>query len=319
MDTSTTPFTSHREFFRRRANAPVPGSSQIGAVMDPCTSPGSRWRTLAVGAKEWPGTNIPTFDPIGNTTWYRVLFRGQFRTMLNESDLGRYSNYKIPVDFSHWEELLDMTEMPYVVDLPEVGVVTSIDKMVPYDGTTPGSYMLRTPLRDLPSSVGGLCDPSANPNGLPRLEVFSSLGAIVGRLPTSSGLQWLIYDGHVEFRDNEIGSPLIDGGGKVMKESIGGYDIRPEWMAAGKNTALCASAPRTFLNSHGCKLSFDENACRGDTLVDDGKAVGSSGDGILVCGSPGEVSNDITFRHEDSFYLDGMLRIINPIWTLTVM
>jgi len=77
-------------------------------------------------------------------------------------------------------------------------------------------------------------------------------------------------------------------------------------MAPGKNTALCANAPRTFLNSQDCKLSFDPNACRGDALVDDGIAVGS-GDGILVCGSPGEVSNDITIRHQDSFYLNGML------------
>jgi hypothetical protein len=92
-------------------------------------------------------------------------------------------------------------------------------------------------------------------------------------------------------------------------------------MSPGKNTALCSNVPRTFLNSQGCKLSLDENACRGDALVDDGKAVGTSsnGDGILVCGSPGEVSNDITFSHQDSFFLHGMLRITNPIWTLTVM
>jgi hypothetical protein len=226
MDTSTTPFTSHREFFRRRANAPVPGSSFIGAVMDPCTAP-SRWRTLAVGAKEWAGW-APTFDPIGNTTWYRVLFNGQFRTMLNESNMGTFANNKIPVDFSHWEELFhgDIAKMPYVVDLPMVGEDPSMDKIVPFDGPTPANYLLRTPLGELPSSAGGLCDPSTNPNGIPRLEVFSSLGAIVGRFPSSSGLQWLIYDGHVEFRDNDIANPLIDGGGKVMKESTGGYDIR---------------------------------------------------------------------------------------------
>jgi hypothetical protein len=261
-----------------------------------------------MGKKEWPGVTNPTFDPVGNTTWYRVLFGGQFRTMLNESNMGTFANDKIPVDFSHWEELFqgDDTKMPYVLDLPEVADDTSsIDQMVSFDGTTSGSYLLRTPLKDLPSSAGGLCDLSTNPAGIPRLEVYSR--AIVGRLPTSSGLQWLIYDGHVEFRDNDIANPLIDGGGKVKKDSIGGYDIRPEWMAPGKNTALCANAPRTFLNSQGCKLSFDENACRGDTLVDDGIAVGSSGDGILVCGSPGEVSNDITFRHQDSFFLEGML------------
>jgi len=226
MDSTTTPYTSHREFFRSRANSPVQGSTFIGAVMDPCTSP-SRWRTLAMGKKEWPGHSTPTFDPIGNTTWHRVLFGGQFRSMLNESDMGTFASNKIPVDFSHWEELFqgDDTMMPYVMDLPEVGSdPSSMDQMVPFDGTTSGSYLLRTPLKDLPSSAGGLCDPSTNPAGIPRLEVYSR--AIVGRLPTSSGLQWLIYDGHVEFRDNGIANPLIDGGGKVKKDSIGGYDIR---------------------------------------------------------------------------------------------
>jgi hypothetical protein len=107
----------------------------------------------------------------------------------------------------------------------------------------------------------------------------------------------------------------MDGNGKVASTSTSGWDLRSTDMAIGKNTALCINAPRTFLNSHGCKLSFDEHACRADTYVDEGLAFASGGDGILVCGSPGEVSNDVTFRHADSFYLDpDAVRISNRVW-----
>jgi hypothetical protein len=69
-----------------------------------------------------------------------------------------------------------------MVDLPEVGVDPSFDKLVPFTGPSPG-YLLRTPLGQLPQGLGGLCDPSTNPNGIPRVEAFSEFGAIVGRMP----------------------------------------------------------------------------------------------------------------------------------------
>ena len=78
-------------------------------------------------------------------------------------------------------------------------------------------------------------------------------------------------------------------------------------------SALIFSCILTIYSSQGCKLSFDENACRDDSFVDDGTAVGSSGDGILVCGSPYEVENDISLP---GMYLNGMLRCVNPIWSL---
>lgn len=79
MDTSITPMTSHRQFYRRRANTPVPGSFQMGGVMDPCTSP-SRWRAVSLGEKEW-GSKV--LEPIGNTSWYKVTVLGQLRTLVD--------------------------------------------------------------------------------------------------------------------------------------------------------------------------------------------------------------------------------------------
>lgn len=279
--------------------------------MDPCTSP-SRWRTVSLGAKEWGWKEL---EPIANTTWYKVKTApfGQLRSLVNESDKGAANP---PVDFTHWGELFngDVTKMPHMVDLPEVGVDPSFDKLVPFSGPS-GGYLLRTPLKDLAEGVGGLCDPSTNPGGIPRVEVFSEFGAIVGRTPNG---EWLLYDGTLELRDNDIMEPLIDGCGEMASVSTGGWDWRYEWMGVGDNTALCINAPRTFLNSQGCKLSFDENVCRGDTYVEEGLAR-ASGDGILVCGSPGEVSNDVTFRHVDSFYLDpDPVRISNRLWVENV-
>jgi len=307
MDTSITPMTSHRQFYRRRANTPVPGSFQMGGVMDPCTSP-SRWRAVSLGEKEW-GSKV--LEPIGDTSWYKVTVLGQLRTLVDESNMGAENP---PVDFGNWQELFggDVTKMPNMVDLPEIGVDPSFDKLVPFSGPS-GGYLLRTPLGQLPSSIGGLCDQSSNPNGIPRVEAFSPYGAIAGRMPNG---EWLLYDGTLELRDNDIMEPLVDGGGEMASKSTGGWDSRSTDMAIGRNTALCANAPRTFLNSGGCKLSFNEYACRDDTYVDEGIALASGGDGILVCGSPGEGSNDVTFGHPDSFYLDpDEVRLINRVWT----
>lgn len=99
MDTSITPMSSHRKFYRRRANAAVPGSFQMGGVKDPCTSP-SRWRTVSLGLKEW---GVKVLEPIGNTTWYKVEVLGQLRSLVNETNKGALNP---PVDFSKWAELL---------------------------------------------------------------------------------------------------------------------------------------------------------------------------------------------------------------------
>jgi len=305
MDTSITPMSSHRKFYRRRANAAVPGSFQMGGVKDPCTSP-SRWRTVSLGLKEW---GVKVLEHIGNTTWYKVEVLGQLRSLVNETNKGALNP---PVDFSKWAELFggDVNKMPHMVDLPEVGVNPSFDKLVPFNGPSPG-YLLRTPLGQLPQALGGLCDPSTNPNGIARVEAFSELGAIVGRMPNGV---WLLYDGTLDLRDNDIMEPLMDGGGRVANMSTGGWEFDTRYVGIGKNTALCSNAPRTFLNSQGCKLSFDEHVCRADSYVDDGLAL-ASGDGILVCGSPGEVSNDVTFSHADSVYLDAEpVRISNRLW-----
>lgn len=276
----------------------------MGGVIDPCTSP-SRWRTVSLGKKEW-GSKV--LEPVGNSSWYKVTVLGQLRSLVNESNK---DDSNPPINFSYWQELFggDVTKMPYMVDLPEIGVDPSFDKLVPFGGPS-GGYLLRTPLGQLPTSIGGLCDPLTNPSGIPRLEAFSTYGAIVGRMPNGD---WLLYDGTLDLRDNDVMDPLMDGGGEIVSKSTGGYK------GEGANPSVCANAPRTFLNSRGCKLSFDEHACRDDSYVEDGVAIGSDGDGILVCGSPGEVSNDITFSDSDSFFLDpDQVRTTNRLWVANV-
>ena len=279
----------------------------MGGVIDPCTSP-SRWRETSLGIKEW-GWKV--LEPVGNSSWYKVTVLGQLRSLVNESNK---DDSNPPINFSYWQELFggDVTKMPYMVDLPEIGEDPSFDKLVPFGGPSAGGgYLLRTPLGQLPTSIGGLCDPLTNPDGIPRVEAYSKYGAIVGRMSNGN---WLLYDGTLDLRDNDVMDPLVDGGGKMASKSTGGYGYGGG--GEGTSTTVCANAPRTFLNSRGCKLSFDEHACRDDSYVEDGLAVGSGEDGILVCGSPGEVSNDVTFSHSDSFYLDPeQVRLTNRLWT----
>ncbi|KAL7542977.1 hypothetical protein ACHAXR_013016 [Thalassiosira sp. AJA248-18] len=289
MNTDMTPASIHREFWRRRANAPVPGSFEFGPVADPCKSK-SLWRTVAIGKNEWrtdgrgcyqcSEKTVELLSDTGNTTRYVIKSAGQIRSVVNEVNKDAANP---AVDFTGFEHLLSNG----VIALPDVGVAGEVDKMQPHEGSSGWGYLLETPLQ---------CN-------LPRLEAFDVDGAIVGRLPSG---QYLLYDGMLDIRDNVPSDPIADGGGLASKESADG-------------STLCANAPRTFLNSDGCRLSYENDVCRDDYLVDAGVANGDNpadGASILVCGSPGEVSNDVTFRNRDSFELDpDKLRRTSRNWT----
>lgn len=60
---------------------------------------------------------------------------------------------------------------------------------------------------------------------------------------------WLIFDPRMKTEDNDVYSPLEDGGKSSMVNSAG--------------AKFCSNAPRTFLNEKGCKISFD--ACKSST------------------------------------------------------
>ena len=90
-----------------------------------------------------------------------------------------------------------------------------------------------------------------------------------------------VYDGQsfvhtprFKLSDNTLSSPLIDGGGAIVATTTG---------ASSDQTARCANVARTYLNEDSCFLSSDNVTC----AVEEAQSK-------LVCGSPNEVSNELT-------------------------
>ena len=79
-------------------------------------------------------------------------------------------------------------------------------------------------------------------NKLPDTQEFHD-EPVFAKLPDGT---WLIFDPRMETEDNDVYSPLEDGGKESMVNSAG--------------AKFCSNAPRTFLNEKGCKISSD--ACK---------------------------------------------------------
>jgi len=90
---------------------------------------------------------------------------------------------------------------------------------------------------------------------------------------------WLQFTPRIRMQDNTIAAPLPDGGAE-------------QWMS--KHTRYCSNVVRSFINEEGCTMSTEKDACSaGNSLKDsvvEAAAVASAG--VVVCGSPYEISND---------------------------
>jgi hypothetical protein len=62
-------------------------------------------------------------------------------------------------------------------------------------------------------------------------------------------------------------------------------------------------------NEQNCRMSLEGTAC------DNGPAPGGGGPGTLICGSPDEISNDISLPYDlYAFPIDCGVRTANPLW-----
>ena len=95
--------------------------------------------------------------------------------------------------------------------------------------------------------------------------------------------EYYVHDPRYVLNDNTVQEPLPDGGGLLLKQTHG---------SISEYSALCANAPRTFVNEEHCRLSSSLDACSVQSLVSE--RIGPHGHGVVVCGSPGEVANDLS-------------------------
>ena len=91
--------------------------------------------------------------------------------------------------------------------------------------------------------------------------------------------EYWIHDSRVVLQDNTLGNPLPDGGRDIV-ESTAAVDP--------KYGARCSNVRRSWQNEHTCFLS--SKACVQNSESDSG--------GSVVCGSHGEVANDLSLGGE---------------------
>ena len=108
-----------------------------------------------------------------------------------------------------------------------------------------------------------------------------------------------IHDSRFVLQENSLTSPLADGGGTLVRgnEMLDNSD----WASLSMSTpssfgAVCANVPRSWLNEQSCFLSTRAHACSSRS----GPVATDTSVGTVVCGSPGEVSNDLSLDGEAS-------------------
>ena len=271
MDPDDTPMTSHREFFRSRANSVWPSPEAIGRGGKPCSA-GSRWRQRAFSPMEVNDRFNPyklnivpiqsyCHNPNASATHHVLFLDGYPRTAVEGLDLSQFVSspeevgwhldfeicHLYPLHIRVFQEFPNQNpcirvfhENP-IVDFPESMCHIGQNIDLSSANTSPvgdNDILLQDDLSD------DLCET------LP--ETASKLDPpIFGQLSDGSHV---IFDARLILLDNTAESPALDGGGEVSLET--------------NEITLCSSAPRTFLNEDTCVLSTDPSACAIDKSVE---------------------------------------------------
>lgn len=114
------------------------------------------------------------------------------------------------------------------------------------------------------------------------VHVATAAPSIFGRSLNAQTGQYehLLFDPHVRLLKNTVDNPSPDGGGLIHYES--------------NSKVWCSNAPRSFLNEDGCRLSYSPFACEESNGGDPRSGVPNpNSEPIVVCGSVGEVANDL--------------------------
>ena len=108
---------------------------------------------------------------------------------------------------------------------------------------------------------------------------YKTMGGHVPIVIGSNQAGYWIHDARFVLQLNSREEPLPGGGGSLVGETQNG---------SSNDRALCANVPRSWLNENKCFLSSE--ACRPNSTL--------LGKGVVVCGSPGEVANDLSLDGE---------------------
>ncbi len=265
----------------------------MGVPSHPCDTK-SRWRTISFVQHDTNELLNKNFRVLGSGP-FLLEFNGHIRTVVadikiesagyDDYEFDPTYNYKLcahppelrlngrlfielengscvktknpPINFEGYESYVN-----YIFNLPG-------DFLEPIDEWWYGGdevvFMSRDSLFDDPSFT-------LNCSAIPPVQDITD-GPIFGLLSNGT---WLLFDPHLDLDTNTPNLPVSDGGKSTFVASGG--------------RKYCSNVPRTFLNEDDCKLT--SNACTQSSSKEINTTYADNGDNmVVVCGSPGEVSN----------------------------
>jgi len=325
----TTPPTLLREYFRRRAN-PIwrfdKPEFAVRAGGDPCRDPHSYWRrtlftvkdrdatvtfrrrvvvveqnlnntywTIAVNGHiratgvpkvEWASDNPSREQPAFEEGDYRYCstdertHRGEFR-VFGRGACRRIVEAHLMVQLDDGDDdgaaAAEGVQGPPIIvvseTLPPLADASFWQQHLPFaSNTLTADYQTKQSINSVVAVAACVPPPDNNNNYYESPPIFAK---------TEAG-EWLMYTPRLEMRDNTLEVPLVDGGSAALTEG---------------RTRVCANVARTLFNEAHCIPSaaacavgsFDDTT----TAATTGANNTNSTPVIMVCGSPGEVSNDI--------------------------
>jgi len=276
MSLSTTPLSSHRKYYRKRASERIFLSMAEGQPFHPCAQY-SRWSRYSLFKSEVK--KVLAVEGV-HPGPYLIIMDGKPRTMVDNFDVKDLGTVKIPGDYL----LCDVEE--YVGGKVVINVEGACRDLLGgnppvdfYMGIVPGTMfsfptwrkanfeVITSYKKDSLIHLGDIrdstCDNASVDDAYPSFIQFGDG-------------DWLLYDPRIVLKENTPEMPLPQGGGK-------------ERLMMG---SLCANVPRTFMNERECVLSNDAGTCA--AWREGAESVG--GAGTMVCGSINEVANDPTVR-----------------------
>jgi hypothetical protein len=283
------PVASHRAFFRKHLNAQYPIPNPIGPVTTPCMV-GSRYRLQSFSVKDFQRVlTIRTLKTsnAGDPARRALLVDGSIRTVVVGDVYTLDENENI--ELTTWEdgdyticfviEVFDDVPIPVLLlDHPEYGNCQLVIFQMPGNSDFQSNPYVNFSEEDIIILNESLQQPviqdiaptDATPIDLLQHEGYEPIDQnIIVQTPLegcpdinandelSFFVRWsgriYIHDPRFVLLDNDISTPLEDGGGQIVSSFANPF--RPDF------SAICANAPRTFLNEDECFVSNSPSVC----------------------------------------------------------
>jgi len=282
QDSTTTPLTSHRAFFRQRTLSWSLGSTRTTLTTQPCAM-GSRYRRYSFTGSDYE--QLLTIGNDGNGT-LPLFVNGLVRTVVEAPIV--FSDGSVAEGGKNYELCSrGMKGLGATVKLRQAGSCRKVVSFGSFNGNPPIDFFDTTPPEwfDITPYADAIDQKSYRyyeEGSIQMLNVTSTIPPEHCSYSFAPGLQehffvrfgseWFISDTRFVLLNNDIDTPLEDGGQSMV--SATSEAAKRDWKVR------CSNVPRTYQNEDRCFWNEDRTCAAGQKFLSGG----------LVCGSPNEVS-----------------------------